>query len=118
LQWAGQIRDIYTELPEYVNGYTDFNCGHLAVHYSAFKLKADVIHLYGFDSMFSADLRSYTDLFLNSDRSEANSYRLMNNWRPIWTKMFEEFPDVQFKIHHKNDHINFDISENVEIITP
>jgi hypothetical protein len=68
--------------------------------------------------MFSADLRSYTDLFLNSDRSEANSYRLMNNWRPIWTKMFEEFPDVQFKIHHKNDHIKFDISENVEIITP
>lgn len=116
LKYSGQIREIYTELPEYVKGYTDFNCGHMAVHYSAFKLKADEVHLYGFDSMFSSNLRSCTDFYLSADRSEGNNYRLLNNWRPIWSKMFEEFSHVNFKIHHVNDNIKFDIPKNVEII--
>ena len=47
-----QVKEFYTELPNYAANYTDFNCGHMAAHYSANKLKADEIHLYGFDSIF------------------------------------------------------------------
>lgn len=117
LKWANHIKEFYLELPDYVNGYTDFNCGHMCTHYAANKLKADEIHLYGFDSMFGPNLRSCTDFYLNSDRGETNSHRLATNWRPIWSNMFASFPDTQFVLHHPHKNIKLPISNNVEIVT-
>ncbi len=59
---AHQIKEFYTVLPKYAKNYTDFNCGHMAVHYVCNKLKADEVHMYGFDSIFDFNLRSISDL--------------------------------------------------------
>lgn len=117
VKWMNQIREFYTELPKYVPGYTDFNCGHMAVHYAANKLQADSIHLYGFDSIFDMNLRSTSDLVLNSDRGNTNNYRLINNWRPVWSGVFNEFPNTEFVLYHKHNKIPFKVPENVKIVT-
>lgn len=114
---AQQIKGFYLTLPEYVTNYTDFNCGHMAAHYTANELQADEIHMYGFDSIFDFNLRSSTDLFLNSDRSLSNNNRLANNWRPVWLNLFNEFPTKQFVLYHKHSDVKIDIPDNVEIRT-
>ena len=115
LKYAPQIKGFYTTLPKYVNSYTDFNCGHMAVHCVASKMEASEIHMYGFDSMFDFNLLSNSDFFLNSDRSNMNNNRLINNWRPVWQSMFKEFSDKQFILYHKHPNIKFPVPENVEI---
>jgi len=117
IKMSPYIKEFYTELPKYVANYTDFNCGHMAVHYAANKVKAEEIHMYGFDALFDFNLRSYTDLFLNSDRGVNNNNRLVNNWRPVWENMFKEFPNTQFVLHHKHNAIKVNISDNVKIMT-
>ena len=115
MKYASQIRNFYTDKPEFVKNYTDFNCGHMATHYAANGLRADEVHLYGFDSLFDHNMRSCTDVFLQSDRGRMNNQRLIDNWRPIWQKLFAEFPDVQFVIHHKHKNIKFSVPSNVDI---
>jgi len=115
IKWMDRIRDYYTVLPKYAGNYTNFNCGHLAVHYAANKLKGEEIHMYGFDSIFDFNLRSYTDMVLNSDRGNTNNHRLANNWRPIWGEMFKEFSDTKFVLHHKHNESKVKLPENVEV---
>ena len=121
---ASRIKEFYTKLPKYAANYTDFNCGHMAVYYACQKLKADRVHMWGFDSIFDFNLRSYTDLVINSDRGNMNNHRLSTNWRPLWKNMFEDFDGtgeknhrVQFILHHKHDSLKFDVGDNVEIVT-
>ena len=111
---ANQVKEIYTELPHYCPNYTDFNCGHFAAHYAANKLKANRIHLYGFDSCFDFNLRSVSDFYQHSDRGNMNNNRLLNNWRPIWTGMFVEFPETEFIFHHLHNNYKMKISNNVK----
>jgi len=110
-----QVKEFYTELPKYAANYTDFNCGHMATHYAANKLKADVIHMYGFDSIFDFNLKSGTDFSLSSDRGGANNLRLADNWRPIWQHMFREFSDTKFVLHYLHDKLKINIDNNVEV---
>jgi hypothetical protein len=118
MKFAKQIQEFYLDLPPYCKNYTDFNCGHMAVHYVSKKHAPEEVHMYGFDSMFGPELFSSTDLYLQSDRSEANSYRLKNNWRPIWTGIFNEFPETKFVLHHFHDSLQIpDIPDNVEVST-
>lgn len=117
LKYSHHIKEFYTVLPKYVSNYTDFNCGHMAVHYAANKVKAEEIHMYGFDSLFDFNLRSTSDLFLNSDRGNNNNNRLANNWRPVWENMFREFPNTKFILYHKHNAIKCNISSNVHIVT-
>lgn len=123
MKWASQIREFYTELPQYVvagangnvgMGYTNFNCGHVAVHYACNKLKADEVHMYGFDSIFDWNPRSFSDLVLNSDRGNTNNHRLIGNWRPIWTRMWDEFPETKFVLHHTHNKFKVKHGNNVE----
>jgi hypothetical protein len=115
MKCAGQIRGFYLTKPSYVANYTDFNCGHLATHYAANGLSADEVHLYGFDSLFDHNMRSCTDTYLVSDRGRMNNQRLIDNWRPIWQKLFAEFPDTQFILHHKHNNIKLTLPSNVDI---
>lgn len=127
MRFGAQIKEFYTKLPAYCvpqhnpkdigAGYTNFNCGHFAVHYSANKLKGTEIHMYGFDSLFDFSLRSCTDFYLNSDRGNTNNFRLAENWRPIWSHIFNEFQDTQFVLHHKHDGLKIPKPQNVEIVT-
>ena len=110
-----QVKEFYTELPNYAANYTDFNCGHMAAHYSANKLKADEIHLYGFDSIFDFNLNSASDLSLKSDRGSANNLRLADNWRPIWQSMFKEFSNTKFILHYTHDKLKINIENNVDV---
>ena len=110
---ANQVKEFYTVLPDYCPTYTDLNCGHFAAHYSANKLKADEIHLYGFDSCFDFNLRSVSDFYQHSDRGNMNNNRLATNWRPIWSGMFKEFPHIKFVFHHVHDSYKMPVSENV-----
>ena len=89
----------------------------MAVDYAARALKAEEIHLYGFDSMFEMDLRSSTDLILESDRGHGNTFRLANNWRPVFTMIFKEFKNTQFYLYHSHDKIKIEIPKNVTIVT-
>lgn len=117
MKCAPQIKGFYTVLPKYAGNYTNFNCGHMAVHYTANQLKCDEIHMYGFDSIFDMNLRSSSDTFLLSDREATNNVRLTNNWRPVWADMFKEFSNTQFILYHKHNNIKFQIPKNVEIRT-
>ena len=117
LRYSKNVKEFYTHLPEYCPTATEFNCGHMATHYAASKLKANEIHMYGFDSLFDMNLRSVTDTYLISDRSDLNSFRLNSNWRPIWKEIFEEFPEVKFVLYHKHDMIKIPVPSNVHIDT-
>lgn len=116
-KYASVIRESYLALPKYVPGYTAFNCGHVATHYSATKFKPERIHMYGFNSMFDHDLSSCTDMYLESDRSEINNHRLTTNWRRIWPYLFQEFPETEFVLHHNHHKIKFPVPDNVRIQT-
>lgn len=113
VQKASQVKEFYTELPKYAGNYTNFSCGHMAVYYAAQKLKAERIHMYGFDSIFDFNLRSVSDFILNSDRDKMNTNRLASNWRPIWTEMFKEFNNTEFVLHHVHDEFKLPVSDNV-----
>ena len=117
MQVAPHIKGFYLELPNYVSNYTDFNCGQMATHFTANQLGADEIHMYGFDSIFDFNLRSCTDLYLNSDRGLSNNNRLANNWRPVWQNMFAEFPNTQFVLYHEHDNVKIPLGKNVEVRT-
>jgi len=98
--------------------YMDHNCGHMAVYFAAQKLKAEVIHMYGFDSIFDFNLRSCTDFYINSDRGNMNNNRLANNWRPLWQNIFKDFSDgrCEFVLHHFHDNLKFNPGKNVSIV--
>lgn len=126
MKFGHKIREFYTEIPPYTklrpdetigNMYTNLNCGHFAAHYTANRLKATEIHMYGFDSLFDMNLRSYTDFVLQSDRGATNNVRLNDRWRPIWNGIFNEFKDTQFILYHKHDQIKIPVPKNVEIRT-
>lgn len=117
---ANQVKDVYTVLPKYCPNYTDFNCGHFAAHYAANKIKADVIHMYGFDSIFDFNLRSTSDHVFFSDREGMNNHRLSTNWRPVWAGIFNEFKKTEFVLHHVHDKFKMEVPDNVraEIYDP
>ena len=118
---AGHIREFYTTVPKYAGkgnqGATNFNCGHMATHYAATRHRPDEIHMYGFDSIFDHNMRSYTDTVLSSDRTDTNNYRLLDIWRPIWTGIFEEFKETKFVLYHKHPNPKVFTPPNVEFVT-
>jgi len=120
MQNSAKIKEFYTELPPYAGkggqGYTNFNCGHFATHWTANKLQAEEIHMYGFNSIMDFDIRSKTDFLLPSDRGSQNTQRLSHTWRTIFKGIFEEFKDTQFVIHHKHSNIKFPKPDNVDIV--
>jgi len=116
MKYSRQIKEFYMVLPKYASNYTDFNCGHMATHYTANKLKCDEIHMYGFDSIFSFDITSSSDFYLESSRDNLNTERLTRNWRPIWKGLFNEFKDTQFIIHNRTtDTSLIKMPKNVEV---
>ncbi len=124
LKYAQKIKAMHTHIPSYAKlqgqneaqAATNYSCGHMAVDYACRVQKATEVHIYGFDSMFDTSLRSYTDLLLESDRSSQNTHRLANNWRPIWTKMFEEFDKTTFFLYHSHSKLKFPVGDNVKIV--
>lgn len=123
LKWSSQIKEFYVDLPKYAlmagdgvgQGYTNWNCGHMATHWAIKKLKLDEVHMFGFDSIFDFNLKSYSDFILNSDREAMNTNRLANNWRPIWEHLFREFPHVKFVLHHFHDAFKISVPDNVQV---
>lgn len=124
LKYSQNIKGFWTHVPPYAQlpghaksqAATNYSCGHMAVDYACRKMRATEVHLYGFDSMFDLNLRSCTDLVLESDRSSLNTHRLATNWRPIWSNFFKEFPEISFTIYHRHDKIKFPIGKNVKVI--
>lgn len=116
LKYARCVKEFYTHVPAYAGNPTNFNCGHMAVHYAASRHKADEIHMYGFDTIFDFNMRSVTDLVLSSDRGQTNNYRLLNNWRPVWRDIFREFPNTKFVLHHNHDSLKIPKLDNMEVI--
>lgn len=118
MKHARQIKGYYTHLPDYVDSYTDFSCGHMATHFAASNWTPKKIHMYGFNSMFDFDLISVTDMYLSAVRDDNNVARLTNNWRGIWPNIFKEFSETEFVIYHKHSNIKFELPDNVTIKTP
>lgn len=122
LKYAQNIKEFYLDVPEYCGpvgspqAATNFNCGHMAVHYACKKHKATEVHMYGFDTLFDFNMRSITDLYLSSDRSNTNNYRLIENWRPIWYHMFNEFSNTKFVFHHDHNDIKIPKTKNMEFV--
>lgn len=116
LKYAQKIKAFHQHVPKYAKNATNFTCGHMAMDYACRVMKATECHVYGFDSIFDMNLRSTSDLILESDRGHMNTYRLANNWRPIWTEMFKEFKDTKFYLYHSHPNIKIEISDNVELV--
>ena len=117
MKYSTQIKEFYLVLPSYCPNYTDFNCGHMATHWIANKLKRTEIHMYGFDSIFEFDTTSMSDTFMNSSRDNMNTERLTTNWRPVWDGIFNEFKDTQFVLYHDIGKPQIKLPPNVEIRT-
>lgn len=113
---AGQVKEFFTEKPKYAPNYTAFNCGHMATYYAIKKFKPDQINLYGFDSIMDMNLRSSSDFYQTSPRDANSNIRLNDNWRPIWQNMFNEFNNIEFRIHHFHNNIKFPTKDNVAIV--
>jgi len=117
LKFSQQIREFFLEKPKYAKNFTDFNCGHMAVYYASHQLKADEIHMYGFDSLFDFDLRSCTDFYLSSPRDGTNTHKLNQNWRPIWWHMFKDFKDINYYLYYKHSDIKIEpLPKNVNVV--
>jgi hypothetical protein len=116
MKYARNIKEFYLNLPPYAHNYTDFNCGHMAVHYTANKLKCNEIHMYGFDSIFDFNLISTTDFILESNRDAPSTHRLAVNWRPIWEGLFREFPNTQFVLYHTHGKAKVSLPPNVDVV--
>ncbi len=115
LKYARCVKEFYTEVPAYAGNPTNFNCGHMAVHYAAKRHGADEINLYGFDSVLDFNMRSMSDLVLSSDRSNQNNFRLLNNWRPIWRDIIREFPKTHFVFHHNHENFKIPKFDNMSV---
>jgi len=115
MKYAHCVKEFYPTVPDYAENPTNFNCGHMAVHYSANKLKGKQIHMYGFDTLFDFNIRSSTDTYLNSDRSNQNNYRLIGNWRPIWPQIFKEFKNTEFVLYHYHNDVKIKLPDNVRV---
>lgn len=111
------IRMFYTTVPDYAENATNFNCGHVATHYASNQLESDEIHLWGFDSLFDSNMRSFTDTVLISDRGIQNNQRLMDLWRPIWESIFNEFPETEFVLHHPHTNVKLTLPDNARVET-
>ena len=124
MKYSQNVKGFHLHIPEYAQlpgqnkaqAATNYSCGHMAVDYACRTMKAKEVHIYGFDSIFETNLRSYTDLILESDRSANNTFRLANNWRPVFTHLFQEFSDVKFYLHHSHDKLKIPVGDNVEVI--
>jgi len=116
MNYAKNVKEFYTIVPKYAGNATNFNCGHMATHYAANRLKADKVQMFGFDSLFDFNMRSVSDLYLPSDRTDGNNLRLMDIWRPIFTHIFEEFPNTQFELYHNHDKIKIKLPKNAKSI--
>ena len=117
VKYSTHIKEFYLNLPRYAPNYTDFNCGHMATHYIANKLKRTEIHMYGFDSIFEFDTTSMSDTFMESVRDNMNTQRLTSKWRPIWDGIFKEFKDTQFVVYHDKGNPQIQLPENVDVRT-
>jgi hypothetical protein len=120
IEHSWHIREFYTDVPKYcgkpaAQAATNFNCGHMATHYSARKHPCDEIHMWGFDSIMDHSMKSSTDDVLPSDRNNTNNYKLLEVWRPIWTNLFQEFPDKKFVLHHNHDKPKTKLPDNVVV---
>lgn len=110
------IREFYLQVPPYAANATDWSAGHLAVHYTCMRLMPKTLNMWGFDSLFSLDLSSSSDLAIPSDRSTNNRHRMNSKWRPIWQNLFTEMENVQFVVHTKNPvDFQFKVPDNVRV---
>lgn len=116
MKYAPNIKEFYTHVPAYAQNATNFNCGHMAAHYTCTKFKPDVLHMYGFDTIFDFNMRSITDVYLSSDRTDTNNYRLLNNWRPVWRDIIREFPQTEFVFHHNHDAFKIPKLDNMRVV--
>jgi len=123
LKYSQNIKGFHTYVPPYAQlpghklseAASNYSCGHMAVDYACRIMKATEVHLYGFDSMFDMNIDSYTDNFLESNRTALNVHRMASNWRPIWSGFFREFSKVKFVIHHGHSNIKLSLPENATI---
>tara|TARA_S200002703_G_C3790382_1_gene243901 strand:- start:661 stop:1290 length:630 start_codon:yes stop_codon:yes gene_type:complete len=116
MKYAYNIREFYLYVPPYARNATDWSAGHLATHYSCRRLQPDVLHMWGFDSLFSSDLSSSSDFMIPSDRGDRNRFRMNNLWRGIWRGLFDEMVNVQFVVHTlKKVDISFKVPDNVSV---
>jgi len=114
---SGQIKQFYTHLPKYAANHTDFNCGHMGLHWICNELKATEVHMYGFDSLFGFDITSTSDMFLPSDRENMNTQRLTAKWRPIFKGIFDEFKEqTKFVLYHPKGELFIKQPKNIEIV--
>jgi len=114
---AQRIREFYTRIPPYAENPTEWSAGHLAVHYTCVRLAPKELHLWGFDSMFSHDLSSSSDVIMESNREAQNRYRMNSRWRPLWQGIFDEMTNIQFKIHaNPGLTLQYEVPDNVQLV--
>lgn len=125
MKYSQNVKGFHLHIPDYAmlpgqsrtQAATNYSCGHMAVDYACRTMKATEVHIYGFDSLFDTNLRSYTDLILESDRSANNTFRIASNWRPVFHSLFKEFDNVKFFLYHKHDKLQIPLNKNMEVIT-
>lgn len=85
------------------------NSGHHAVDCLATK-GYEIIHLWGFDSMWTEDLTSAMDCKVpRPQRPPLNRW-----WRPIWNDIFKKHSNTQFVLHANQGEVTVE-AENLKV---
>jgi len=109
IQKVNQRLNLGLETQELYTKQSRKNSGHHAVETLA-KKGYDIIHLWGFDSLWSEDLTSAMDYKVpRPTRPDLNRW-----WRPIWKDIFAKYPQTEFVLHKTKGVVNIE-AENLKI---
>jgi hypothetical protein len=76
------------------------NSAQVAVMYAIEKEAVSDIHLWGINSFWENDIRSYTHKIVLKDLTQPNvNIKTTDIWRTYWTTIFEQHPQVNFTAH-------------------
>ena len=77
-----------------------YSAGHVAALIVCNKGYTD-LDIFGVDSMFEDTVESFTNTLINDHNPDSEKQRI-NNWRFIWNKLQNDFPNVSFNFIRGN----------------
>jgi hypothetical protein len=107
VNWAHKANLSGTFIPQYVEKHR-YNSGHHAVEYLSTRPNVAVIHIWGFDSMWSDNLTSEMDVKIKRPARP----NLNTQWRPHWINIFARHSMIKYIVHKPSGTKDIDYGQN------
>jgi hypothetical protein len=107
VDWAAKAQLPGQFIPAFTEKYR-YNSGHHAVEWFQTRPHCAVIHIWGFDSMWTDDLTSQMDQkIIRPQRPKLNE-----QWRPHWRNIFSKNKMIKYIIHKPTGAESIDYGQN------